>query len=416
MNILVIHQQFLRPGEGGGSRFNEFTRMWTEAGHAVTVIAGQTSYSTGTCPPGYQRRWVNRECQDGVTVLRTYTADAEMVSTRSRIWSFLSFMLSSTWAALALVRCPDVIIATSPQLVVAVPGILASVRHRRPLVFEVRDLWPESGIALGGLREGSLTARLLYALEAWAYRRAAAINVLTPAFRDNIVRRGLAPEEKIWLIPNGADFAIFSRPSMREEVRAQHGWQGKFVLLYAGAHGPANDLMQLVRAADVLRGESEVVFVTAGAGAETPMLTEEIRRRGLTNMHLLGNIPKAEMPRLLAAADVGLAVLKKCDTFKTVYPNKVFDYMSLRLPVLTTIDGIARQLVEDAGAGIYADAEDTDAICHAARWLRDHPHESAEMGERGYAYVKATFDRAMLAERYLDSIETLLAGGRARGS
>jgi len=408
MNILVIHQQFLRPDEGGGSRFNEFSRLWSEAGHRVTVVAGQTSYTTGKRSLEYRRHWVHREHVGDVTVLRAYTPEAEMTSFVSRLWNFFCFMFSALWAVFLLAPKPDVIIATSPQLIVAVPGVLGAAFRRCPLVFEVRDLWPETGVTMGAIRRGSLFERGLSCLEAWTYRRAAAVNVLTPAFKDSIVSRGLAAPEKIWFIPNGAD--AWRRPSdaVRDEIRQRYGWQGKFVALYAGAHGIANDLTQLVRAGDALREDSRIHLVTVGAGAELAGLREEVRRRGLDNVTFLGPVPKTEMPGILAAADVGLAVLKKCDTFKTVYPNKVFDYMSMRLPVIIAIDGVARKLVADAEAGIFVEPDDAEALAGAVVWLRDNKEAAAEMGRKGERYVREHFDRAALAREYIQAMSSLL--------
>jgi glycosyltransferase involved in cell wall biosynthesis len=414
MTIVVIHQQFLQPGEGGGSRFNEFTRLWAEAGHRVTVIAGQTGYASGRRLARYRGHWAYRELQGGVTVLRVYTPPAEMRSVFSRLWNYLCFMLSSTWAALFLAPRPDVIIATSPHLIVAIPGIVGARLRRCPLVFEVRDLWPETGISTGAIRPGSLFARALFSLEARAYRSAAAITVLTPAFGDNILGRGMASPERIWVIPNGVDFSLFRPVESRVELRHRHGWQDAFVALYAGAHGFANDLLLLVEAAELLRGEPEVRLISVGAGAELAMLREEVRRRALPNLRLLGEVPKAEMPGYLAAADVGLAVLRKCETFKTVYPNKVFDYMALRLPVVLAIDGVARQLVEEAGAGLYVEPGDAPALARAILWLRDHRQEAAKMGERGERCVRKDFDRVDLGSRYLRHLGELVARERAR--
>ncbi|UCC68628.1 MAG: glycosyltransferase family 4 protein [Armatimonadota bacterium] len=412
MTIVVVHQQFLRPDEGGGSRFNEFSRLWTEAGHRVVIIAGQTSYATGGRAPEYRGHWVYREKHGGATVLRVYTPEARMTNFLSRIWNFLCFMLSATWAVLFVAPHPHMMIASSPQLIVAVPGVLGSLARRCPLVFEVRDLWPETGITMGAIRPDSLSARALYALEALAYRRAAAVNVLTPAFRDSIVSRQLAPAEKVWLVPNGADLSLLPSPGEREKIRETYGWQDRLVVLYAGAHGIANDLMQFVLAAEALREEQDIVLVTVGSGAELPDLRDAVKRRGLDNIRLLGPVPKRQMPGFLAAADVGAAILRRCQTFRTVYPNKMFDYMSAGLPVLLAIDGVARELVENAGAGVYVEPGDTDAMRRAILWLRGHPAKAAEMGRRGETYVREHFDRAVLAERYLAHMEQLRAARR----
>src|SRR5579862_5445939 len=194
MRILVVYQYFLAPGQPGGSRFNEMTRLWAENGHDVTVIAGTVNYTTGERPARFARRWVTEERDGKVTVLRCHTPATYNSSYLGRMWAFFGFTFSSVTAALRSAR-PDVVIATSPPLVTAIPGwIAARLRHRAvPYVFEVRDLWPESAVSTGVLRRTGLLTRVLYAVERWACRTADVINVLTPAFRDDLVARGLAP-------------------------------------------------------------------------------------------------------------------------------------------------------------------------------------------------------------------------------
>lgn len=400
MRIVVIHQYFLRPGESGGSRFNELTRFWRRSGHDVTVVAGQVHYATGERAPEYHGRWIVEEDSDGVRVLRCYTPGTYHRGTIGRMWAFFGYLLSSCWAVLFRIRKADVVVATSPPLVTAIPGLLAKRFRGWPLVFEVRDLWPESAVATGVLREGSAFTRGMYRLEAAAYRRADRINVLTPAFRENIVDRGLAPEDRIVFVPNGADLDLFAPGPRDNEVRKRHGWGNTFVALYAGAHGKANCLRQLIDAADLLQ-EEDVLLVSVGDGPERSELEEEAKRRGLSNVRFLGAVPKEEMPAYVQAADVGMAVLKRVDTFKTVYPNKVFDYMACERPVLVAIDGVARRLVEEeAHAGLFAEPENAKEIAERILQLKADPGLCRKFGLAGRKYVLDNFSREVLAARY----------------
>ncbi|HEY6099154.1 MAG TPA: glycosyltransferase family 4 protein, partial [Anaeromyxobacter sp.] len=352
MRILVVHQFYLQPGEPGGSRFNELARLWASAGHEVTVVAGTVNYATSRAPEKYRRRWNTKERDGGVTVWRCHVPETYGRSHLGRMWAFFAFTLS---AATAVLRCerPDVVIATSPPLVAIVPGWLAARRHRARLVFEIRDLWPESAVTTGVLREGSLLTRLLYQLERWACRSADRINVLTPAFRDDLVRRGLAPAEKIAFVPNGADLDLFRPAPPDGAVRRELGWGDRFVVMYAGAHGRANAIGQLVEAAALLRDRPDILIASVGDGPERRQHEESARAQGLTNISFAGAQPKERMPALVNACDVGAAVLQANPTFRTVYPNKVFDYMACEKPTLLGIDGVARQLVcEEARAGV----------------------------------------------------------------
>jgi lipopolysaccharide/colanic/teichoic acid biosynthesis glycosyltransferase/glycosyltransferase involved in cell wall biosynthesis len=413
LRILVIHQYYVLPGMAGGSRFNELARLWVESGHEVTVIAGNLDYSTGTVPPAYRGHWLQREKDGAVTVWRCRVPSTYNRSYVGRMWAFFGFTLSSL---AAVVRAPrhDVIVATSPPLVVALPAwVMSRLRLRRiPWLFEIRDLWPESAVTTGILNPGGLLARLLYALERWACQSADHVNVLTPAFRENLLKRGLASDERISVIPNGADLDQF-RPARRdEELRRSLGWHDRFVVLYAGAHGRANAIGQLVDAAELLRERPDILIACVGDGPERERWHYEARRRGLENILFHGAVPKEQMPAVVNACDVGAAVLQKNPTFLTVYPNKVFDYMACGKPVLLAIDGAARDLVcAQAQGGLFAEPESPQALAGGIRRLADDPHARAEMGERGRQWVTAHASRRALAGTYLSLLEGL-AGAR----
>src|SRR4051812_14569550 len=198
VKILVVHQYYLMPGQVGGSRFNEMARLWTEQGHEVAIIAGTVDYTSGKVPEQYRRCWVRKERDGDVTVYRCHVPGSYGNGYLGRMWAFFAFTLSASTAALRANRA-DIVIATSPPLVAVIPGWIAARVSPRPApwIFEIRDLWPESAVTTGVLSEKSLLTRLLYALEKWACRSAAMINVLTPAFREDIVRRGLAEDGKI---------------------------------------------------------------------------------------------------------------------------------------------------------------------------------------------------------------------------
>lgn len=405
MRILVVHQHYLMPGQPGGSRFNEFARLWSEAGHEVSVIAGTVNYATGETPERYRGRWLTRERDGAVDVWRCHVPSSYSRGYAGRMWAFFGFTLSAATAAMRAAR-PDVVVATSPPLVAVLPGWLAAKRHRSPWIFEVRDLWPESAITTGVVREGSALARALYAMERWACRRSDRINVLTPAFRDDIVRRNLAPADKITFVPNGADLELFQPGPRDNAVRREFGWDDRFVVMYAGAHGRANAVGQLVDAAALLVDRPDVLVVSVGDGPERASLEAEARRRGLANIAFLGPQPKDRMPDFVNACDVGAAVLQNNPTFRTVYPNKVFDYMACERPTLLAIDGAARRLVcDEAQAGVFAEPESAAAIRDAVVALADDPAGRAEMGRRGRAWVLANASRESLAKRYLEIFE-----------
>jgi glycosyltransferase involved in cell wall biosynthesis len=410
MRILIVHQHYLMPGQPGGSRFNEMARFWAEQGHEVTVIAGTVDYGSGRSPDRYRRRWIVKENDGAVLVYRCYVPATYASSYPGRMWAFLGFTLSASTAALRAAR-PDVVIATSPPLIATIPGWVAArlAFHRIPWIFEIRDLWPESAITTGVLRSGSFVANLLEGLERFACRSSTKINVLTPAFEQNLLARGLAAPAKIVFIPNGADLDWFRPASKQNWVREKFGWNGHFVVMYSGAHGRANAIGQLVETAELLRDVREIRLACVGDGPERARLEMDAFRRGLTNIQFCGPQSKETMPDFIAACDVGAAVLQDNPTFRTVYPNKIFDYMSSSRPTLLAIDGVARRLVcDDAQAGVFAAPENPQALAASVRWLYEHREECAAMGERGRRWVEANAGRRELAMRYLDILKGLV--------
>lgn len=409
VRILIVHQYYLRAGQPGGSRFNELARFWAAAGHDVSVIAGTLEHFTGKAPDQLAGRWVTRELDGDVTVWRCHVPQTYSKSYAGRMWAFFGFTLSAISAALTVER-PDVVVATSPPLIAAFPGWVAARLRGRPIpfVFEIRDLWPESAITTGVLRQGGALTKLLFAIERWACASADRINVLTPAFREDLLRRGLAHEEKIVFVPNGADVDLFKPGPRDNAARQELGWGDRFVAMYAGAHGRANALDQLLAAAEALRDRPDILIACVGDGPERMRLTQEAERRGLTNIRFHGPQAKERMPEIVNACDVGLAVLQDNPTFRTVYPNKVFDYMACERPTLLAIDGVIRELVCDqAQAGVFAQPEDGDAIARSLRQLADAPAECRELGQRGRAWVLQNAAREALAQRYLDVLVDL---------
>ncbi len=409
MHILLIHQYFLEKGEGGGSRFNEMARLWEEKGHKVTVLAGMVHYNTGLKPAKYKgKRFYAEQYSEGVKVIRCHVSEAYNKNFTGRLWGYLSFVFSAWYGGMFKARGPfDVLLATSPPLFVALPAYFLSRFSRIPLVFEVRDLWPESAIDAGVLKNKFLI-RLSFALERFIYKSASLINVLTPAFRKALTRKKNVPDEKIVMIPNAADFSLservqdnFNRDKMRQALGID---KHTLVIIYVGAHGVANALGQLLDAAVLLKGEP-VLFLLVGEGMEKRRLIERSEKEEINNVKFMDPVPKEIVFKYILMSDIGTSVLKNVDTFKTIYSNKTFDYMSCRKPVLLGIDGVSRELVEAAGCGVSTGPENPEAFAEAVRHYLKHPEQMRDQGERGYAYAKKHFDRMVLADQYLEELE-----------
>jgi len=402
VRILVVHQYFLGKKDAGGSRWNQFAKYWSRAGHKITVLAGTVHYTSGRKQPKYRGKFVVREQEEpGVEVLRCYVSEKYNTGFVGRFWAYLSFAVSSTWAGLFHVGRCDVIICTSPPLTVGLTGWVLARLKRIPMVFEVRDLWPESAIETGVLTNKYMM-KMGYWLERKSYRSAAWINVLTPAFENALVKKKHVKRQRISMIPNGADLDIVKPAELHNWVRQKHNLNDKFVVTYVGAHGVANHLIQLLNAAKLLKDRQDIVFMLVGDGMQKPMLKEKTAERGLSNVLFVDSVPKSVIADYLAASDVCTAVLKKVDTFKTVYPNKVFDYMSAAKPIIIGIDGVARKLITDAEAGIYVEPENAEGFAEAVLRLKENTQLCKDYGENGLNFVRQNFSRDVLAHKYID--------------
>lgn len=408
MHILLIHQYFLEKDDSGGSRFNEMTRIWAENGHTVTVIGGMVHYTTGKKRDKHKGKYIVREMYEAqITVYRCHVSEAYNTNFIGRLWAYFSFVCSGIIAGLFHARQKyDVVLVTSPPLFVGITGYVLSRFKRLPLVFEVRDLWPESAIDTGILTNQTII-RFAYWFEKFIYRKSTLVNTLTPAFRDNLIQVKGVPAEKVVMIPNAADFSLSEellRTFDAAAFRLAQGWENKFVITYVGAHGVANHLIQLIDTADVLR-DTHVHIVLIGEGMQKAQLQAEVHKRKLTNVQFVDAVPKREVFRYILASDMGTSVLKKADTFKTIYSNKTFDYMSCQKPILMVIDGVSRQLVEEAQCGVYAEPENVPDIAAKIRLCLSYNGQLQTEGMNGYHFARKYFDREYLARQYLVELE-----------
>lgn len=397
MHILLIHQAFVTLDEPGGTRHHELARYLASQGHRVTVIASPISYLTGKSH-SVKIPWCEKAIDgDQITILRAYTYPSLHRSFAFRLVSFFSFMLSSFLIGLK-VKNVDLVWGTSPPIFQGVTAwILARLKHV-PFLFEVRDLWPAFAIAVGVLKN-PLLIQLSEWLERFLYHRADQIVVNSPGFIGHVKDRGAS---QVTLLPNGTDPLMFNPSVDGSNFRKTHGLEGKFVALYAGAHGMSNDLGTLLEAAKILRSRFDIAIVLLGDGKDKPDLQAQAADEGLQNVIFIAPIPKIEMPCALAAADACIAMLKPIELYKTTYPNKVFDYMAAAKPVILAIDGVIRQVVEAAGGGIPVRPGDPQSLSQAILHLADDPALARHMGTQGRAFVESHFDRSSIASKLLE--------------
>jgi len=392
MHILLIHQAFVALDEPGGTRHHELARFLAQRGHRVTIISSPVSYLTGLAREAGAASASDR-AEPNITILRTYTYSALHRSFVHRVLSFFSFMVSSFWAGLK-VKQVDLVWGTSPPIFQGATAWALARLRRKPFLFEVRDLWPAFAIEVGVLRS-PLLIRLSLWLERFLYRHADQVIVNSPGFVEHVKGRGA---RDVRVVANGVDPLMFEPFATGFDFRQTYELQGRFIAMYAGAHGMSNDLEVLLGAARVLEDRPEIAIVLVGDGKEKPALRAHAEEIGLKNVFFLPPVPKLGMAQALAASDACIAILKPIPLYATVYPNKVFDYMAAGRPVVLAIDGVIREVVEQAGCGVFAQPGDPVALAEAIRALADDREQARAMGLRGREYVETNFEREELAE------------------
>jgi glycosyltransferase involved in cell wall biosynthesis len=385
MRILYLHQFFITRAGVGGTRSYEFARRFAAREHAVRMVtAGGGS----------------REV-DGIEVVGVRGGYGDYVGATAvgyprRMLGFAAFALSATAAALRGPR-PDVIYATSPPLTIALPALAAAARWRAPLVFEVRDLWPEAPIQMGALRSPALR-RAARALERFVYARSARLIALSPGIGEGVVGAGVPPE-RVTLVPNASDLELFSPALDRAAERRRLGLGDGLVCSYFGTMGEANDLRQVVDAAPLV---GDVTFVLLGDGKRR----RELERGAPANVRFLDPLPdKASVARLAAASDACLTIFKDVPVLATNSPNKLFDTFAAGRAAIVNTEGWMRELVEENEAGLFVRAGDARDLADNLAWLRDHPDEVERLGRNARALAEREFDRDELAWRALAVLE-----------
>lgn len=382
LRILYVTQHF--PPETGAAQaraYNMSTHL-IRFGHEVTVLTGFPNYPTGIIPAEYRGRKFMRETIDGVDVVRTFLVPDTKKNSPVRILNYSSFMVSSIMRGSFLAR-PDLVFATVPPLPVGLSGYLLSRRYRVPFVLEMRDLWVDFAGILGEIRQRSVL-NFAKRLEAFLLRRADRIIVVTQGYKERLVDSGI-PADKIGVVTNGTDPNVFRPGPKQNWVRDEFGLTGKFVVTYAGNLGLAQQVDTLILAAKEFQLDPRVHFLVIGEGVERAKLQAMANRLGLSNVTFVPQQPRNRVVDFLSASDALVVILRNNPLFHITIPSKVFDYLAMGRPILIGVDGEARRIVEQAGAGVYFDPDDPRHLAKLIRELADDPERASNYGRNGRA-------------------------------
>lgn len=391
MNRVLVLNHFAAPlGAPGGTRHVElFGRL---EGWEAIIVASNRNYITQEPQrrqAGFLPVWSSPYSSNGPT----------------RILNWITYAFCAFLRCL-LLRRPAIVYASSPHLLAALAGLMLSRVWRVPLVLEIRDLWPQVLVDMGQMDPASTLFRLLTRLEVRLYRAATAIVYLAPGVRERLVGLG-CDDHRLFYIPNAADPEDFVVTCSRDGTRNHFGFDG-FTAVYAGAHGPANGLDLLLRAAETLRSE-DVSIVLVGSGVTKPSLQRRAQEKQLSNVRFMEPLPKSAIPALLSAADAGLHVLADVGLFRSsVSPNKLFDYMAAGLPVLTNVPGYCGDLVREADCGVAVEPSDLACgllqLCHAQTPAR------RALGAHGREWITEHQSRSAMSSRLHSLLEQVRLG------
>ena len=418
MKILYVSQYF--PPEMGApaARVSELSRYWAQDGHEVTVLTGFPNHPTGVVPAEYRRklwRLVARENVEGVRVVRTWLLPVPNRRTYERILNYSSFCFSAAGTGLFAGR-PDVVIASSPQLLVGLSGWWLARCKRVPFIFEVRDLWPESLAAVGKGNPDSLLHRSLAKIAGFLYRNSDHIVVVTSAFKEHLIQRWRVSPAKISVIENGVDPDLFS-PNADSDIRTELGAQEKFIVSYIGTMGNAHGLETLIEAAAKLQDSApRVLFLLLGEGAEKEALVSLSRSRGVSNLRFVDQQSRAKIPAYICASDACLVLLKKTEIFRTVIPTKMLEFMSCARPVILGVEGQAQKILEDAQAGICIEPEDPSKLAETVSRLAQDPQLGKSLGRNGRRYILQHYTRRQASAAYIRLLNKLLGEEKPRAA
>lgn len=398
MKILFITDNFPPEVNAPATRTYEHCKRWLESEDVeITVITCAPNFPHGKVYEGYKNKLYQKENVDGIEVIRVWsyiTANSGFVK---RVLDYVSFAVSAFFVG--LFQKHDVIIATSPQFFTTWTGWALSKVRRKPWIFELRDLWPESIKTVGAMEQGRIIDTL-EKIELGLYRDADRVVAVTDAFKANLIGRGI-DAEKIEVVTNGSNIELFAPREKDRVLMETLGLDQKFVVGYIGTHGMAHSLDFIVRSLSKIEDVS-IHFLFIGDGAMKATIVALAKELQLNNITFVDPVSKDEVPRYLSVVDLSLAPLKKEDNFKTVIPSKIFEASAMQKPTLLGVEGQAQEIIETYGAGLCFEPENEKDFLEKLAEIRDEKRYQAL--QEGCVKLAKDYDRKHLADKMLQII------------
>lgn len=405
MKILFLTDNFFPETNAPAKRTLEHAKQWMNIGHSVTIITGVPNFPKGIIFKGYRNKFFQEEYIENILVKRVWTYVAPNEGFLIRIIDYLSFMFTSFFCGV-FTKKHDVVIATSPQFFTLISGYLISIVRNTPLVIEIRDLWPESVVALGSVKKNNFLIKILYKIAHYIYKKADVIVVVTDSFKKYLIDLNIS-ENKIVVIKNGFNFERnLVHNKKKSEVKELYNVDSNnFVISYIGTIGMAHGVDIILRAAEKIKNVS---FLIIGEGAEKKKLINQCKKINIQNVKFIDNLNWQEIVNINQIIDANLIHLRDLEIFNTVIPSKIFESMALGKPILAGLGGESLEIIKDSNSGLKIIQDDENSLIEQIRFLKKNKLLSKNLSENGIDYVKKNHDRKKLANKMIEYIESTI--------
>jgi len=404
MKILLISENFYPEKNAPGRRLYEHAKEWIKLGHQVTVLTGVPNAPKGKVFDGYKNKIYQSEKIDGIDIIRVWTYIAKNEGFLFRILDFVSFMFSSFIFGIFLKKHTKIIVS-SPQFLPVISGFILSRIKKIPFVIEIRDLWPESIVALGTLKENSYIIKILNNIAKYIYHKSESIVVVTRSFKDYLINMGIN-KDKITIIENGFNFERTLSPnkSVKTISNKYKINNDNFIVSYIGTIGMSHGIEVVIRAAEIIK---DVTFLIIGEGAEKNNLKKIIEEKEITNVIFLNNIDWQEIVNINQIISANLIHLRNLELFKTVIPSKIFESMALKKPILAGLIGESLEIITKSNSGIQVTPENPKSLVEGILFLKNNTEKAQKLGNNGFTLVSKRYNRRILAQHMIQSINRL---------
>ena len=396
MRILIFYQYFCTPQGSWSTRFYEFARRWVAAGCQVTVVSAPYEKSDIIT-----KKFIDRQNIGGIDLIIINTPDSNRVSIYKRALNSILFSLTASW--FAITRKADIVVVSSGPITIGIPGLAAKIFRRKPLIFEIRDLWPGGGIEMGKLRNKLVIKAALF-FEKYLYHKADLIIACSQGQKENVIKR--FPNIKCVTIPHGGDLELFGKKATGVEVFTQTK-----IFTYLGSLGYIHNCKLILEAAIHIQQidiESDLKIIFIGDGAERIALETMKKEYNLVNVEFMGLKPKLELPKWVKSSRATLFTTLNNVTQNTSCPNKIFDSFAAGVPIIQTTTGWIKTLIEKEHCGINVSPGNPAELAQAMLSLADDDKKHRQISANAERVAQTLFNRDLLANQYLTEIRSLL--------